>query len=146
MGLLGLLRDYTPEFVCLFTFVPLYLKPNCDASLFVYPPSAVTKSPFSKYFAGLFEGDGTIIVPKRERSDRGRLYYPSIELCFSAKDLPFALSVQKELGFGSLQKISGKNAYNLAVKDFAGLLFVFSLLNGNLRTESKQAQLARLAV
>jgi hypothetical protein len=122
----------------------MYLKPNTVVSSFVRPPLHITSSHFANYFAGLFEGDGTIIVPKRERSEKGRLYYPSFELCFSSTDFPLALLVQKELGCGSLRKITGKNAYNFAIKDCAGLLHVFYLLNGNLRTAPKVTQFTRL--
>lgn len=146
MELPGLLRDCTPELDCLFTFVPQYLNRNTATASFVRPPKNVTESSFASYFAGLFEGDGTIFVPKRERSDKGHLYYPNFQLSFSSRDLPLALLIQKELGFGNLQKFSGKNAYNFTVSSCEGLLFVFSLLNGNLRTRPKHAQFTKLSV
>jgi hypothetical protein len=49
----------------------------------------------SSYIAGLIEGDGTIHVPKTERSSKGNLNYPSIQIAFHLKDLPLALLIQK---------------------------------------------------
>lgn len=63
--------------------------------------------------AGLIEGDGSIIVPKKERSDKGKLYSPSVQIVFDARDLPLAVMIQKELGFGTLSKTKGSNAYRL---------------------------------
>jgi hypothetical protein len=145
LGPLGLLRDCTPKLVCLYLPVFVPPKPRCAPLPFVIPPKIVSSTTFAQYFTGLFEGDGTIIVPTRERSDKGRLYYPSFELCFSSRDLPLALVLQQRLGFGSIQKFTGKNAYNLAIKDWSGLIFVYTLLNGNLRTAPKHAQFCRLA-
>jgi hypothetical protein len=51
--------------------------------------------PFSFYLTGLIEGDGTIVVPKTERSIKGRLNYPSVQIVFHFKDLPLALIIQK---------------------------------------------------
>jgi len=42
------------------------------------------RSNFRFYLAGLIEGDGTIIVPKPERSAKGRLNYPSIQIIFNS--------------------------------------------------------------
>ncbi|RKF65855.1 putative intron-encoded endonuclease aI4, partial [Golovinomyces cichoracearum] len=90
--------------------------------------------PFAAYLAGLIEGDGTIIVPNTLRSPKGKLNYPSIQIVFHLKDLPLALMIQKELGFGSLSRKKGVNAYILTVNNNEGILFVISLLNGNMRT------------
>jgi len=68
-------------------------------------------SPFAHYITGLIEGHGTIIVPKMDRSTKNILNFPSIQICFDSRDLPLAIFIQKELGFGSLQKIKGVNAY-----------------------------------
>lgn len=46
---------------------------------------------FSSYLAGLIEGDGMIVVPKTERSAKGKTNYPSIQIVFHLKDLPLAL-------------------------------------------------------
>lgn len=64
----------------------------------------LNKSKFATYLTGLIEGDGTIIVPKSIRSDKGKLNYPSIQIVFHLKDLPLALLIQKELGHGSLSR------------------------------------------
>lgn len=64
----------------------------------------------SSYVAGLIEGDGTIHVPKTERSNKGNLNYPSIQIVFHLKDLPLALLIQKEIGHGSICRKKGVNA------------------------------------
>ena len=93
----GILREYTPEIICCNS---LLLKPSKNSN-------------FISYLTGLIEGDGTIIVPKTERSPKGKLNYPSIQIVFHKKDLPLALLIQKNLGFGSLISKKGVNAYIL---------------------------------
>lgn len=66
---------------------------------------------FAHYFTGLIEGDGTIIVPKTDRSPKNKINYPSIEISFDSRDLPIAILIHKELGFGSIHKTKGVNAY-----------------------------------
>ena len=90
--------------------------------------------PFSSYLAGLIEGDGTIVVPKTERSLKGVLNYSSVQIVFHLKDLPLALMIQKILGEGSLLRKKGVNAYILTINSYKGLILIVSLLNGNLRT------------
>lgn len=92
-------------------------------------------SNFGYYLTGLIEGDGSIIVPKQERDYKNRLCYPSIQICFNLKDLPIALLIQKELGFGSLTRQKGVNAYRLTINTFDGLLFIIFLLNGKMKTK-----------
>jgi hypothetical protein len=88
---------------------------------------------FSHYLAGLIEGDGTIIVPKTEKT-KNRLNYPSIQIVFHLNDLPLALLVQKELKHGSLSRKKGVNAYILTINNYEGLLLLINLINGNMRT------------
>lgn len=90
--------------------------------------------PFSSYLTGLIEGDGTIVVPKTERSPKGVLNYASVQIVFHLKDLPLALMIQKTLGEGSLARKKGVNAYILTINSYKGLVLIVSLLNGNMRT------------
>jgi hypothetical protein len=86
------------------------------------------------YLTGLIEGDGTILTPICERSAKNRLNYPSIQITFNLKDMPLALVIQKELGFGSLARLKGINAYRLTINNIEGLLFMVYLLNGKMKT------------
>ncbi|KAF9818423.1 hypothetical protein IEO21_02772 [Rhodonia placenta] len=127
----GILRDSTPEFIF------------CNLISFHKNFSLLNKSDFSAYLAGLIEGDGTIIVPKSTRSDKGKLNYPSIQIVFHLKDLPLAMLIQKELRHGSLSRKKGVNAYILTINNFEGLILICSLINGNMRTPKIHA-LSRL--
>ena len=147
---IGILRDYTPQILCLKSFaIPLMygkskiLNPDLNLEKKIFKSYYKTLSLNSKaknnplfcsYLAGLIEGDGTIIVPKKERSDKGKLYYPSIQIVFDARDLPLGVIIQKELGFGSLSKTKGSNAYRLSFNTFESLIILIEMLNGNMRT------------
>lgn len=89
---------------------------------------------FASYLAGLIEGDGCILVPSLKYNAHGRLNYPSIQLSFASKDLPLALLIQKNLSFGSIQKIKGKRAYTFFINCRHGLIFTSNLINGYMRT------------
>lgn len=91
-------------------------------------------SNFGYYLTGLIEGDGTIITPKQERDSKNRLCYPSIQIIFNLKDMPLALIIQKELGFGTLTRQKGVNAYRLTINNYEGLLLIIYLLNGKMKT------------
>lgn len=82
----------------------------------------------------MIEGDGTIIVPKSERSPKGKINYPSVQIVFNLKDLPLALMIQKELGHGSLARKKGVNAYILTINNYEGIILIATLLNGKMRT------------
>lgn len=49
------------------------------------------QSHLGSYLAGLIEGDGSIVVPTSERSSKGKLNYPSIQIAFAAKDYPLVM-------------------------------------------------------
>lgn len=89
---------------------------------------------FAHYLAGLIEGDGSIIVPNELRDNKGRKKYPSIQIAFHSKDLPFALIIQKILKCGSISKKKGANAYVLSINNFEGWLIIIDLINGKMKT------------
>ena len=128
-----ILREYAPEIICCSCIL---LQSNQNFS--VCCKAAVNYSnndyKFSSYLTGLIEGDGTIGVPKTERSSKGKLNYPSIQIVFHLKDLPLALLIQKKLGYGSLIRKKGLNAYILTINDQRGILNLVNLLNGNMKT------------
>jgi len=118
LTLLGLFRDYTPEFIyCL--NLPFVLQEQVLRSV-RSDNNHLFK--FSYYLTGLIEGDGTIFVPKTDRSIKGKLNYPSIQIVFHLKDLPLALLIQKNLGYGSISRKKGVNAYILTINNIEGLI------------------------
>jgi LAGLIDADG endonuclease len=89
---------------------------------------------FSAYLAGLIEGDGSIFVPKIERSIKGKLYYPSIQIVFDLRDFPLAQVIQQRIKHGSLVRKKGVNAYVLTINNFEGVILVVNIINGYMRT------------
>ena len=144
LNLTGILRDYTPELICCIILPLKQVKNSKINNLRLFNSSSKYNSgemykemsdlKFSSYLAGLIEGDGTIIVPKTERSIKGKINYSSVQIVFNLKDLPLALMIQKQLGNGSLSRKKGVNAYILTINNYKGLLLLTSLINGNMRT------------
>ena len=126
LNLLKFFRDYTPKFIC---YMPLNRK-----SRFLSSYSKNFDFRFASYLAGLIEGDGTILVPKSERSPKGPLYYPSIQIVFDLRDYPLALMIQSKLGHGSISRKKGSSAYVLLINKSEGIIIVTHLINGYLRT------------
>lgn len=102
-------------------------------------PISIVNKNFNYYLAGLIEGDGTIIVPNYQRDKKGRLTYPSIQIVFGLMDLPLALIIQKTLGYGSISRKKGKNAYILTINNTEGLIKTILLVNGKLKTAKIEA-------
>ncbi len=123
LNLLRIFREYTPEI--------FYCK---GASILLKLNNSLSRHKFISYLTGLIEGDGTIIVPKTERSSKGKLNYPSVQIVFHLKDLPLALLIQQKLGYGALIRKKGLNAYILSINDQKGILNLVNLLNGYMRT------------
>ena len=141
---LWILRDSAPEFI--FCNLTLMSSVKIDQRFKSYAEKDLTnlftnlkKSNFAAYLSGLIEGDGTIIVPKSIKSEKGKLNYPSIQIVFHLKDLPLALLIQKELSHGTLSRKKGVNAYILTINNFDGLILITNLLNNNMRTPKIQA-------
>jgi group I intron endonuclease len=120
---LGILREYTPEIICCKSIL---LNPNNSSNF--------SNNKFITYLTGLIEGDGTIIVPNSDISSKGKLNYPSIQIVFHLKDLPLALLIQQNLGYGSLIRKKGLNAYTLYINEQKGILNLVKLLNGQMKT------------
>jgi hypothetical protein len=138
--LLGILREYTPEIICCKSMLLSISNFRITKMLgimiinFRNVSNITIENKFNSYLTGLIEGDGTIIIPQRERSPKGKLNYPSIQIVFHLKDLPLALIIQKNLECGSLIRKKGSNAYILYINDNKGILKVVNILNGNMRT------------
>ena len=133
LNLMGIFRDYTPELTIVKSILITTIK-NYQLSPIKNDKNDKNNYKFASYLTGLIEGNGSIIVPKTERSAKGKLNYPSIQIVFHLKDLPLALMIQKVLKNGSLSKKKGVNAYILTINNYEGLLLVTSLINGNMRT------------
>jgi hypothetical protein len=148
LNLLRILREYTPEINFCNNLILLNYKNSYNYSSvstqkenyknsYNYSSVSTQKDDnykFSSYLTGLIEGDGSIIVPKYERSSKGKLNYPSIQIVFHLKDLPLALLIQKNLRFGSLLRKKGVNAYVIYIHNYEGVLKIINLLNGQMRT------------
>jgi len=132
-SLLRFLREYTPEIICCNNLLIIAPLSTCEAKG-KEKKNYNCQNNFNNYLTGLIEGDGTIIVPKTERSSKGKLNYPSIQIVFHIKDIPLALVIQKILGHGSLIRNKGTNSYNLSINDQKGILKIVKILNGNMRT------------
>ena len=95
----------------------------------------------SSYLAGLIEGDGTIVVPKKERSDKGKLNYPCIQIVFHLRDFPLCQVIQKLLGLGTISKKKQSAAYILTINNLEGLIVVTRLINGKMMRACEQSKL-----
>ena len=52
--------------------------------------------------AGLIEGDGSIIVPKPIRNQKGKLLYSVVKFTFVKKDAPLALKIMEVIKGGTI--------------------------------------------
>lgn len=98
------------------------------------PNTLIPNNNFNYYLAGLIEGDGTVIVPKSQRDQKGRLTYPSIQIVFGLMDLPLALLIQKTIEHGSISRKKGSNAYIYTINSAEGLIKTITLVNGKFKT------------
>lgn len=89
------------------------------------------------YLAGLIEGDGSIKVPEKERSDKGKLLTASVTIVFVDKDLPLATFLAGKLS-GTVNKAQG-NYYVLSIYKQSALHSLCKLINGKFRTPKIEA-------
>lgn len=84
------------------------------------------------YLAGLFEGDGHIILSKIINS-RGKISYPYIAITFVYKDLPLVKKFVELYG-GRIRFKNKENAIVWIINTHKELVNLINLMNGNLRT------------
>lgn len=84
------------------------------------------------YLAGLFEGDGHIILSKVLNS-KGKINYPYIAITFVNKDLPLINKIVEMFG-GRLRFKNKENAIVWTVNKHKELINLISIMNGFLRT------------
>lgn len=111
-------------------FMPIGNLNDCAPEQYI---TQLSVFPLGSYMAGLLEGDGTIVVPKTHRSAKGKLNYPSIQIVFQLKDFPLCQAIQKQLGYGSINKKKQSAAYILTINSNEGLIHFAKLINGKLR-------------
>lgn len=91
------------------------------------------------YLAGLIEGDGTIIVPTKDKTLSGKNTHPVIRIVFTLPDLPLAQKLKQVLGCGFIQKPKDGNYYLFEIQNIKGLFKLAKLINGKIRTPKIEA-------
>lgn len=97
------------------------------------------KNMLGYYLAGLIEGDGSIIVPKTIRNQKGKLLYPKVKITFVDKDAPLADKIKEVMGAGTIERPSNTKYVNLLFQDVNSLKTIAVLLNGKMRTPKIEA-------
>jgi hypothetical protein len=91
------------------------------------------------YLAGLIEGDGTIIVPTKDKTASGKNTHPVIRIVFTLPDLPLAQKLKQVLDCGFIQKPKDGNYYLFEIQNIEGLVKLAKLINGKIRTPKIEA-------
>lgn len=86
---------------------------------------------FGSYLAGLFEGDGDILI---QRQKVKKTHNPRFCITFNMKDEPLAKKILDLLGFGFIRYKSKNKACILVVSPVVGLKKIVYLINGQLKT------------
>ena len=82
-----------------------------------YSSNNSTRKSLGGYLAGLIEGDGSIIVPKTIRNQKGKLLYPVVKITFVKKDLPLTLKIKEVINGGTIKQPNNSNYLNLLFQD-----------------------------
>jgi LAGLIDADG endonuclease len=106
---------------------------NLDDSL------TIKKNMLGYYLAGLIEGDGSIIVPKTIRNQKGKLLYPKVKITFVEKDSLLANKIKEIFNAGTIERTQGKFYINLLFQDLNSIQKIAVLLNGKMRTPKIEA-------
>lgn len=116
-----------------------FINPNIQVNNYSTQSGSSNNNQLGHYLAGLIEGDGSIIVPTKEKTLSGKTTHPVIRIVFTLSDLPLAEKLQQVLGCGFIQKPKNGNYYLYEVQNIAGLLKLAKLINGKMRTPKVEA-------
>ena len=129
--------DYTKYNACIFLFNTLvslnYFEVKGPEAVNLGTVGPKVNKKFGAYLAGLWEGDGSIWIPKTTHAPSGKRYTPHFNITFNDKDYPLVLAIQKLIG-GTNRNKSDNHAYVLTISSINGLQNVIYLMNGYLRT------------
>jgi hypothetical protein len=88
---------------------------------------------FSHYLAGLWEGDGHLWIPLKERAPSGKKYHPHFAITFHEKELNLVKNLQNQIGGTIRHKIKDK-ALVLTISSLKDLKIIVECLHDKLRT------------
>ena len=91
---------------------------------------------FGSWLAGLIDGDGSLLLSNNK--------VVTVEITLDAKDIQCLYKIKTTLGFGSITKRSGVNAFRYRISKKEHVLTILHLINGYLLTVGKHAQLIKL--
>ena len=109
-------------------YTELHILYSSCVSLAIIPVTRHNK--LGPYLAGIIKGDGTIIIPKTNKTLKGTNNYGYIQICGSAlalKDLPLARYFQQNLGGYITIK---PTFFTLTFKSKDSVFKVITLING----------------
>nr|AGE93631.1 hypothetical protein [Capsaspora owczarzaki] len=86
------------------------------------------------YIAGLFEGDGCVIMPNRTIKPKSGKIYPEFKITGNSKDIPLFDFLQVKFGHGNVVKRQGENTVDWTINNIEGLKKIIRWLNGKLYT------------
>ena len=123
------LKNLTKQMTCFFSIDIHNNKFNLSSNLSNIKINSIQPT-LSSYLAGLFEGDGHIILSKLTN---GKISYPYIAITFVNKDLPLINKLVEIFG-GRLRFKNRENAIVWIVNRHQELINLITLMNGYLRT------------
>lgn len=103
---------------------------NWENKAFYYINKEEKENKFNSYLAGLFEGDGHIIIEKK-KSNKKKI---SIGITFNIKDLPLCEYLKLKLNYGWIRIKEKENACVLIFYTDKGIIKFVETINGYLRT------------
>jgi hypothetical protein len=104
-----------------------------------YPKSSGFDN-FNAWFAGLTDGDGSLLLNVPKSGNIGVRY----EVTLDSKDVQTLHKIKSELGYGSVTKRTGINAYRYRIGRRACVLDIVNRINGLLLTPGKHVQLIKI--